>query len=98
MGVDEVDPDGFLLLRIQTSFIVQNIAWVGKYMEGLWIVGIGGAARVSGWNLPRLILHVGVLSAGLPEKILYNKEYLWKSPFCVGLAKINAQLGCDNYV
>ncbi|RFU27733.1 hypothetical protein B7463_g8599, partial [Scytalidium lignicola] len=51
-GVDVVDPDGDLLLRVQTNFTVQNIAWAGSNFEDLWMVGIGGAARVQGWNLP----------------------------------------------
>lgn len=51
-GVDVLDPDGELLVRVQTNFTVQNIAWAGAQFEDLWMVGIGGAARVHGWNLP----------------------------------------------
>lgn len=50
-GVDVLDPYGVLILRIQTSFIVQNFAWAGPGLTELWIVGQGGIARVV-WNLP----------------------------------------------
>jgi hypothetical protein len=50
-GVDVLDEDGTLLVRVQTNFTVQNFAWTGSRWEDLWIVGNGGAARVK-WNLP----------------------------------------------
>lgn len=49
-GVDVVDPYGVLILRIQTDFMVQNFAWVGKDLTELWLTGMGGLARVR-WQL-----------------------------------------------
>ncbi|KAK5701588.1 hypothetical protein LTR97_004403 [Elasticomyces elasticus] len=49
-GVDVLDEFGVLILRIQTSFVVQNFAWTGDELTTLWIVGQGGIAKVE-WNL-----------------------------------------------
>ena len=49
-GVDVLDENGVLILRIQTDFIVQNIAWVGGDLTEMWLVGQGGLARVR-WEL-----------------------------------------------
>ena len=49
-GVDVLDPYGVLILRVQTSFVVQNIVWVGADLTEAWLVGQGGIARVR-WNL-----------------------------------------------
>ncbi len=49
-GVDVLDPYGVLLVRVQTDFVVQNIAWVGENLTETWLVGQGGIARVR-WNL-----------------------------------------------
>ena len=49
-GVDVLDPYGVLIVRIQTDFVVQNIAWVGADLTEMWLVGQGGLARVR-WNL-----------------------------------------------
>jgi sugar lactone lactonase YvrE len=45
-GVDILDPYGVLVVRIQTDFVVQNIAWVGAELTEMWLVGQGGLARV----------------------------------------------------
>jgi hypothetical protein len=44
-GIDVLDEDGRLLVRVQTNFTVQNFAWTDSCFEDLWIVGNGGAAR-----------------------------------------------------
>ncbi|TKA70393.1 hypothetical protein B0A55_05614 [Friedmanniomyces simplex] len=49
-GVDVLDEFGVLIVRIQTSFIVQNFAWTGTNLTEMWLVGQGGIARVR-WNL-----------------------------------------------
>jgi sugar lactone lactonase YvrE len=45
-GVDILDPYGVLIVRVQTDFVVQNIAWVGADLTEMWLVGQGGLARV----------------------------------------------------
>ena len=40
-GVDILDPYGVLVVRIQTDFVVQNIAWVGADLTEMWMVGQG---------------------------------------------------------
>ena len=45
-GVDVLDPYGVLILRIQTDYVVQNIAWVGQDLTEMWLVGQGGLSRV----------------------------------------------------
>lgn len=54
-GVDVLDPAGIPLVRVQTNFTVVNIAWAGEGWQDLWMVGIGGVARVK-WNLPGIEL------------------------------------------
>ena len=49
-GVDVLDENGVLIVRIQTDFVVQNIAWVGADLTEMWMVGQGGLARVR-WEL-----------------------------------------------
>ncbi len=50
-GVDVLDEAGVPIVRVQTNFAVINIAWAGEGLRDLWMVGIGGVARVR-WNLP----------------------------------------------
>lgn len=50
-GVDVLDPLGVPIVRVQTNFTVINIAWAGEGFADLWMVGVGGVARVK-WNLP----------------------------------------------
>lgn len=50
-GVDVVDEGGTLVVRVQTNFTVLNLAWAGRDWEDLWLVGVGGVARVR-WGLP----------------------------------------------
>ncbi|KAI9890313.1 MAG: hypothetical protein M1814_004223 [Vezdaea aestivalis] len=45
-GVDILDPAGGLIARIQAKHPVENIAWSGKDLKTLWLVGIGGITRV----------------------------------------------------
>ncbi len=50
-GVDIVDPsDGALIVRIQTSYKVQNFACTGKDYKEFWLMGNGVVSRVK-WNL-----------------------------------------------
>lgn len=49
-GVDVLDEDGTLLVRVQTKFLVQNFTWTGKDLKTLWLFGIGGISKVE-WNL-----------------------------------------------
>lgn len=54
-GVDVLDMNGMLLLRIQANYTVLNFAWTGKVFETLWMVGIEGISKVE-WNLPGPVL------------------------------------------
>lgn len=45
-GVDILDSSGALVARIQATHPVENIAWSGKDLKTLWLVGIGGITRV----------------------------------------------------
>lgn len=49
-GVDVLDQDGALLVRIQTNYTVQNFAWTGRDYRTFWLIGQGGISRVE-WNL-----------------------------------------------
>ena len=49
-GVDVLDEDGALIVRIQTGYRAMNFQWTGLERETLWIVGVGGISRVE-WNL-----------------------------------------------
>ncbi|KAJ6090086.1 hypothetical protein N7467_005302 [Penicillium canescens] len=49
-GVDILDAQGTPLLRVQTNFTAVNMEFVGPNYDELWIVGIGGVARVK-WAL-----------------------------------------------
>lgn len=49
-GVDVLDEDGTLLVRVQTNFTLQNFKWTGKDLETLWLFGAGGVSKVE-WNL-----------------------------------------------
>lgn len=55
MGVDILDEDGQLLVRIQANYTVQNFAWTGPNRDTLWMVGEGGISKVE-FNLPGQIL------------------------------------------
>ncbi|MCJ1424161.1 hypothetical protein MMC29_002048 [Sticta canariensis] len=49
-GIDVIDEDGTLLVRVQANFPVQNFAWTGKDLKTLWLMGNGGVAKVE-WDL-----------------------------------------------
>ena len=49
-GVDVLDEDGTLLVRVQTNYTVQNFAWTGSDLNTLWLMGNGGISQVE-WNL-----------------------------------------------
>lgn len=49
-GVDVLDPNGQVLIRVQTNYTVQNFAWTGKNLKTLWLVGQGGISKVE-WNI-----------------------------------------------
>ncbi|RDW88137.1 hypothetical protein BP6252_00169 [Coleophoma cylindrospora] len=49
-GVDILDTDGGLVMRVQTNFTVQNFAWTGADYKEFWIMGNSGVARVR-WEL-----------------------------------------------
>lgn len=42
-GVDVLDEDGTLLVRVETNFTVQNFECTGKDLKTLWLFGAGGA-------------------------------------------------------
>ncbi|KAF3930411.1 Gluconolactonase [Dactylellina cionopaga] len=51
LGVDVIDPEeGTVVMRIQTDYPVQNLAFAGKDRKQLWMVGVGGVTRVN-WEL-----------------------------------------------
>lgn len=54
-GVDVLDPNGTLSVRVQTNFTVQNSAWTGANFVHLWMLGESGIARV-GWNVKERVL------------------------------------------
>lgn len=49
-GVDILDSEGALLVRIQTNYTVQNFAWTGPELKTLWMMGNNGVSRVE-WDL-----------------------------------------------
>ncbi len=49
-GVDVLDQQGALLVRIQTNYTVQNFAWTGGDLKTFWLMGQGGISRVE-WDL-----------------------------------------------
>lgn len=49
-GVDVLDADGALLVRIQTNYTVQNFAWTGAQLQTLWLMGNHGVSKVE-WDL-----------------------------------------------
>ena len=49
-GVDVLDPEGALLVRVQTNYTVQNFAWTGNGYRTFWLMGQGGISRVA-WDL-----------------------------------------------
>lgn len=55
-GIDVLDKYGVPLLRVQTNFTAQNVQWAGPNNDELWIVGIGGVARLK-WNLKGACYH-----------------------------------------
>ncbi|KAA8564325.1 hypothetical protein EYC84_011269 [Monilinia fructicola] len=48
-GVDVLDADGALLVRIQTNYTVQNFAWTGAQLQTLWLMGNHGVSKVE-WD------------------------------------------------
>jgi hypothetical protein len=54
-GLDVITATGRLLVRVQTTFPVQNFIWTGKDFDSLWLTGKGGIAKVE-LNLPGQIL------------------------------------------
>lgn len=49
-GVDVLDGNGGVLVRIQTNYTVQNFQWTGKDLKTLWLMGNGGVSKVE-WEL-----------------------------------------------
>lgn len=49
-SVDVLDCDGSYILRIVTSFRVNNIQFAGRDLKQLWLTGNGAIARVE-WEL-----------------------------------------------
>ncbi|OQO02848.1 hypothetical protein B0A48_11131 [Cryoendolithus antarcticus] len=49
-GVDVLDEYGVLIMRVQTSYVVQNFAWVGNELTEFWMMGNNGISRVR-WAL-----------------------------------------------
>jgi len=54
-GVDVLDSEGTLLVRIQTNYTVQNFAWTGSDYKTLWMTGESGVSRVQ-WDLAGQVL------------------------------------------
>ena len=54
-GVDVLDQEGVLLVRVQTNYTVQNFAWTGEGLTTLWLTGQGGVSRVE-WGLAGQVL------------------------------------------
>lgn len=50
LRVDVLDPYGTVLLRIVTTFAVNNLVFAGPDYKQLWLVGVGGVSRVN-WDL-----------------------------------------------
>ena len=50
-SVEVLDPEGELLLSIQTNYTAVNMNWAGQDLDELWIVGFGGVSRVTGLNI-----------------------------------------------
>jgi len=55
MGLDILDPEGTLLVRVQTNYTVQNFAWTGPNLSTLWMCGEGGISKVE-WALQGQVL------------------------------------------
>ena len=49
-GVDVLDAEGTLLVRVQTNYTVQNFAWTGSDWQTFWMMGEGGISKVE-WDL-----------------------------------------------
>jgi len=49
-GVDVLDAEGSLLVRVQTGFPAVNFEWTGAERDGFWVVGWGKIAKVN-WGL-----------------------------------------------
>lgn len=54
-GVDVFDEFGHYIMRAQTNFTVNNVAFAGPDLKQLWMVGGGGVARLT-WDLEGLNL------------------------------------------
>ncbi|KAJ4397578.1 hypothetical protein N0V93_001810 [Gnomoniopsis smithogilvyi] len=54
-GVDVFDEYGHYIMRAQTNFTVNNLAFAGPDLKQLWMVGGGGVAKVT-WDLAGLDL------------------------------------------
>ncbi|KAF2839933.1 lactonohydrolase [Patellaria atrata CBS 101060] len=48
--VDVLSPEGELILQIRSTFVVNNVQFVGPDLDELWLFGYGGVSRVK-WNL-----------------------------------------------
>jgi sugar lactone lactonase YvrE len=54
-GVDILNPEGTIQVRVQANYSVINCGWAGDDFEELWMVGIDGVSRVR-WELKGLQL------------------------------------------
>ncbi|CZR68619.1 related to lactonohydrolase [Phialocephala subalpina] len=45
-GADVIDPAGNLIGKVQTNFTVTNLVFTGDNLRDLWLVGLGGVAKV----------------------------------------------------
>ncbi|KAJ5667476.1 Lactonohydrolase [Penicillium longicatenatum] len=66
-GIDILDPNGELLVKIQTTFTAVGNTWAGREAKDLWITGVGGVQKVT-MNLP------GGKVNGWPKALLEKME------------------------
>lgn len=52
-SADVIDPNGTLLLRVQTKHTVANVQWTDASLRSLWLVDNGGISQVK-WALQGL--------------------------------------------
>ncbi|KAL9125546.1 MAG: hypothetical protein Q9217_005257 [Psora testacea] len=54
-GADVLDARGELILRVKTGFVIESVAFAGKNMTELWLMGTGAIGRVQ-WALQGPVL------------------------------------------
>ena len=54
-GLDVIDDQGQLLIRVQTNHTVNNLAFTGEDLQTTWLLGGTGISRVR-WNITGQVL------------------------------------------